>query len=339
MPFIPKDSGSIIAKAKPQDIIDQNPNAFLTASIVIDEDNMVSDSNVRLPTQQSIVAYIANQLAGGVTYRGTLSMPCDLTTNSTGNAYADGSSEYKVGDLFVVLSSGVLTLSDGNINVQSGDALIINTDTPDASITVAMVDDIQATNPSDKIFTGDYKQSAKSSDHGGWLLCNGSEVSRTTYLALFNEIGTSFGVGDGSTTFNLPNFRGRAFGAINGSHPLGQTLGAENVSLSISNIPSHNHTIDHDHPSVTSSSDGSHNHTYDQRTYQQKAPYGDLSNLRTVWEYDSFETRTTSTAPEHTHTVDIPTFSGTSGVTGSGTAFSVMQPTLFGGNVFIYSGV
>lgn len=40
----------------------------------------------------------------------------------------------------------------------------------------------------------------------GWLLCDGSAISRTTYKTLFNKIGTAFGAGDGSTTFNLPNF-------------------------------------------------------------------------------------------------------------------------------------
>ncbi len=41
----------------------------------------------------------------------------------------------------------------------------------------------------------------------GWLLCNGAAVSRTTYKNLFSAIGTSYGAGDGSTTFNLPDFR------------------------------------------------------------------------------------------------------------------------------------
>jgi phage-related tail fiber protein len=42
----------------------------------------------------------------------------------------------------------------------------------------------------------------------GWLRCNGAAISRTTYSNLFSVIGTSFGVGDGSTTFNVPDFRG-----------------------------------------------------------------------------------------------------------------------------------
>lgn len=43
----------------------------------------------------------------------------------------------------------------------------------------------------------------------GWLFCDGSAVSRTTYSALFTTIGTTYGVGNGSTTFNLPDLRGR----------------------------------------------------------------------------------------------------------------------------------
>lgn len=49
---------------------------------------------------------------------------------------------------------------------------------------------------------GDYKQSAQSTDHNGWLLCNGSAVDRTIYNNLYNIIGTWFGIGNGSTTFN-----------------------------------------------------------------------------------------------------------------------------------------
>jgi len=43
----------------------------------------------------------------------------------------------------------------------------------------------------------------------GWLLCDGRAVSRTAYASLFSALGTSYGVGDGSTTFNIPDFRGR----------------------------------------------------------------------------------------------------------------------------------
>jgi microcystin-dependent protein len=48
----------------------------------------------------------------------------------------------------------------------------------------------------------------------GWLLCYGQAVSRTTYAALFSAIGTTYGSGDGSTTFNLPDLRGRVAAGV-----------------------------------------------------------------------------------------------------------------------------
>ncbi|HCM6673365.1 tail fiber protein [Klebsiella pneumoniae] len=55
---------------------------------------------------------------------------------------------------------------------------------------------------------GDIKYTARSTAPTGWLKANGDAVSRTTYAALFAAIGTTFGAGDGSTTFNLPDLRG-----------------------------------------------------------------------------------------------------------------------------------
>ena len=51
----------------------------------------------------------------------------------------------------------------------------------------------------------------------GFLLCNGAAVSRTTYADLFTTIGTTYGVGDGSTTFNIPDFRGRFLRGYDGT--------------------------------------------------------------------------------------------------------------------------
>lgn len=64
-----------------------------------------------------------------------------------------------------------------------------------------------------------------------YLLCNGSAVSRTTFSALFAVVGTTFGAGDGSTTFNLPNFqglvpRGTGSQAISGRTKTGPALGS-----------------------------------------------------------------------------------------------------------------
>jgi microcystin-dependent protein len=58
-------------------------------------------------------------------------------------------------------------------------------------------------------YVGDLKWSWGTVDHGAWLLCDGRNVSRTTYAALFAWMGVSAGAGDGSTTFGIPDFRGR----------------------------------------------------------------------------------------------------------------------------------
>lgn len=60
----------------------------------------------------------------------------------------------------------------------------------------------------------------------GWLLCNGAAVSRTTYSKLFNIIGTRYGAGDGSTTFNLPNLDGRFLESTTDVSKLGQYVEA-----------------------------------------------------------------------------------------------------------------
>lgn len=62
----------------------------------------------------------------------------------------------------------------------------------------------------------------------GWLVCDGSAISRTTYATLFAAIGTTWGAGDGSTTFNIPDLRGRApIGAGTGSGLTARTLGGK----------------------------------------------------------------------------------------------------------------
>lgn len=62
--------------------------------------------------------------------------------------------------------------------------------------------------PADGFKPGDVDFKPRTSAPAGWLKCNGATVNRTTYAALFAVIGTTFGAGDGATTFALPDLRG-----------------------------------------------------------------------------------------------------------------------------------
>lgn len=98
---------------------------------------------------------------------------------------------------------------------------------------------------------GDLKFTARATLDTGFLACDGSAVSRSTYAALFAAIGTAYGAGNGSTTFNLPDYRGRgpvgpgtgdASGAT--AHARGDKVGKQTHLLSAaeSGVPAHGHT-------------------------------------------------------------------------------------------------
>lgn len=83
----------------------------------------------------------------------------------------------------------------------------------------------------------------------GWLLCDGTAASRTTYAALFAVISTTYGVGDGSTTFNLPDLQGRIPVGL-GSHADVNALADNDGSALADRRPKHKHTVNdptHEH--------------------------------------------------------------------------------------------
>lgn len=125
---------------------------------------------------------------------------------------------------------------------------------PNSTGTLATTSQLSAAVPSGAIMPY-----AGSTAPSGWLLAFGQAVSRTTYADLFTAIGTTYGTGDGSTTFNLPDLRGRAPRGVDnmggtaanritsgGSGITGTTLGAaggvESVTLTTAQLASHTHT-------------------------------------------------------------------------------------------------
>lgn len=96
---------------------------------------------------------------------------------------------------------------------------------------------------------GDFKHSGTSNQPAGWSLCDGSELSRTTDSRLFANVGTTWGIGDGLTTFNKPDFRGRALigagaGAGLTSRTIGeQTIGEEGHVQTVAELALHHHPI------------------------------------------------------------------------------------------------
>jgi len=91
----------------------------------------------------------------------------------------------------------------------------------------------------------------------GYLDCDGAAVSRTTYADLFAVVGTTYGTGDGSTTFNVPDIKDRickrttSVGTTGGANNATCSLTVANTTLSLSQLPSHNHS-----GSPTKGSDG-----------------------------------------------------------------------------------
>lgn len=188
----------------------------------------------------------------------------------------------------------------------------------------------------------------------GWQLCDGSAISRTINSTLFTAIGTLYGTGDGSTTFNIPDLRGRTvFGRDNmggtaanrltnaGGGITGTTLGAaggnQSRTLTLNELPTHQHTFT---GTAATTSSNSHSHTYTDAYFAENGGGGYGGNsvfgLSAGSDNDnSFRFRTSSNgwsnspsdintgSAAHTHTL---TATGTIGDAGSGNAFAITNP-------------
>jgi microcystin-dependent protein len=211
---------------------------------------------------------------------------------------------------------------------------MIPTNSPKGSAFQAVQDDF--------ISSGSIQMFAGFVAPNGWLICNGSTVSRSDYSNLFKVIGTIYGVGNSNTTFTLPDMRGRCpigvgTGASLTARTLGSNVGAETAILSEANLPSHTHTasvgtesVTHTHTGTSGGESTNHNH-YFSHTAGTSGSYGLMdsgtassSGQPSTGGIQQNHTHATTTGTEsanHTHSV-------TNANTGSGTAFGIMSPSI-----------
>jgi microcystin-dependent protein len=197
-------------------------------------------------------------------------------THTEINAVADGDTAATAttlvdADRFVMNDDGTMkqvaitdvqTYVDANMTLRSdvvttasiADDAVTTAKIPDAAITAAKLAVGAA------FVAGMVMPYAGSSAPSGWLLAYGQDVSRTTYSDLFSAIGTTYGSGDGSTTFTLPDLRGRTVagqddmggtsadrltdqtGGLNGD-TLGATGGSETHTLTEAELAAHSHSL------------------------------------------------------------------------------------------------
>jgi microcystin-dependent protein len=160
----------------------------------------------------------------------------------------------------------------------------------------------------------------------GYLQCDGSNVSRTTYSALFNKVGTTHGAGDGSTTFGLPDMRRRTSVGSGGTgtgtlgNAVGNTGGEEAHALASGELAVHAHTQQGTFTSGNMSLDHTHNTAYG---INDGGP-GTVAGPGTVT-YGSNVATSAGSSVGHTHDTTI---SGATANNGSGTAHNNLPPSL-----------
>jgi microcystin-dependent protein len=189
----------------------------------------------------------------------------------------------------------------------------------------------------------------------GWLLCDGRAVSRADYLSLFNAIGTTYGTGNGTTTFNLPDLRGRVAIGVDGTgadsriedsfaDTLGLSGGEDKHLLTTPEMPVHSHGGNTDSSSATTGTSnpaGGHTHSISDPGHAHPYTVGIMNmgdSQGNGWQQVDYTTAGTTSpsytnisiadVSNHTHSFTVPVHTHGISSEGSGAAHNNVQPSI-----------
>jgi microcystin-dependent protein len=220
------------------------PNTFVAGTTITAADHNENWSDAASEITNSVAADGQTSMTGAL----------KLVAGSVGNPGITFASD---------TDTGIYRIGANNLGITAGGTKIVDVSSSGATVTgtvsATAVDGTTVKQGGYRLVpAGTVVDYAGSSAPDGWLLCYGQDVSRTTYADLFTAIGTTFGSGDGSTTFTLPDCRGRVSagkddmggssanrltnqtGGLNGD-TLGATGGSETHTLTEAQMPAHDH--------------------------------------------------------------------------------------------------
>ena len=250
--------------------------------------------------------------SGGATVAGGLTVSGG-GAQVTGNSKVTGTLETTAA---LTVDAGGVTVTAGGVTVAAGGASVTGNSTVTGNLTVTGT---ITTGGVSTVPSGALMDFAGSAAPTGWLLCDGSAVSRTTYAGLFSAIGTTWGTGDGSTTFNVPDFRGRtSIGSGTGSGLSPRTLAA---------------TGGEETHALTASEGASHTHTDSGHTHDLKGQFDghELSGASGEFVAVSYSTNTAHAFPGTAinggyDAINVQTGTASLSTSGSGTGHNTMMP-------------